>query len=128
MAPETYTLFVASNRGGTMRRIRVPFYALYALAALAVVGGMTVAAALGSYTHLLLKAGNYNALLRKQGTQAQVHGSLLTGDALHLWCRCLEAARDSQRIAVGSFRFLHLRIQFTRDAQLVQRDGMAPLP
>lgn len=51
-----------------MRRIRVPFYALYLLAGLAVVGGITVAAAAASYTRLLWKAGNYNALLRKQGT------------------------------------------------------------
>ncbi len=33
-----------------------------------------MAAALGSYTRLLLKAGNYNALLRKQGTlERQYH-------------------------------------------------------
>ena len=74
MAPETYTLFVASNRRGTMRRIRVPFYALYLLAALATVGGITVAAALASYTSLLWKAGDYNALLRRQDTlERQYH-------------------------------------------------------
>ena len=74
MAPETYTLFVASSRSGRMRQIRVPFYALYALAGLAIVGGITVAAALGSYGRLLWKAGNYNALLRRQGTlERQYH-------------------------------------------------------
>jgi murein DD-endopeptidase MepM/ murein hydrolase activator NlpD len=74
MAPETYTLFVASSRSGSMRRLRVPFYALYLLAGLAIVGGITVAAAVGSYTRLLWKAGNYNALLRKQGTlERQYH-------------------------------------------------------
>jgi murein DD-endopeptidase MepM/ murein hydrolase activator NlpD len=74
MAPETYTLFVASSRGGKMQRVRVPFYALYALAGLAVVGGITVAAAVGSYTRLLWKAGNYNALVRRQGTlERQYH-------------------------------------------------------
>jgi len=74
MAPETYTVFVASSRGGAVRRIRVPFYALYALAGLAIVGGITVAAALGSYTRLLWKAGDYNALLRRQGTlERQYH-------------------------------------------------------
>jgi murein DD-endopeptidase MepM/ murein hydrolase activator NlpD len=57
-----------------MRRIRIPFYALYLLAALAVVGGITVTAAVASYTSLLWKAGNYNALLRKQGTlERQYH-------------------------------------------------------
>jgi septal ring factor EnvC (AmiA/AmiB activator) len=74
MAPDTYTLFVASSRGGTVRRIHVPFYALYLLAGLAVVGGITVTAAVASYTGLLWKAGNYNALLRKQGTlERQYH-------------------------------------------------------
>jgi murein DD-endopeptidase MepM/ murein hydrolase activator NlpD len=74
MAPETYTVFLASSRSGTMRRIRVPLYALYALAALAVVGGITVGVAVSSYTRLLWKAGNYNALLRKQGTlERQYH-------------------------------------------------------
>jgi len=57
-----------------MRRIRVPFYALYLLAALALVGGITVAAALASYTRLLWKAGDYNALLRRQDTlERQYH-------------------------------------------------------
>jgi murein DD-endopeptidase MepM/ murein hydrolase activator NlpD len=66
MKPETYTLFVASNRRGTMRKITVPFYALHVLAVLAVVGGITVAAAVSSYTRMLWKVGNYNALRRKQ--------------------------------------------------------------
>ena len=57
-----------------MHRLRVPFYALYALAGLAVVGGITVTAAVGSYTRLLLKAGSYNALVRRQGTlERQYH-------------------------------------------------------
>jgi murein DD-endopeptidase MepM/ murein hydrolase activator NlpD len=74
MAPEIYTLFVASSRSGRMRRFRVPFYALYALAGLAVVGTITVGAAVASYTRLLWKAGNYNALLRRQGTlERQFH-------------------------------------------------------
>ena len=67
MRPETYTLFVASNRRGTMRKFTVPFYALYLLAILAVVGGVSVAAAVGSYTRMLWKVGNYNALLPEAG-------------------------------------------------------------
>ena len=62
MKPETYTLFVASNRRGTMRKVTVPFYALHVLAALAVVGGISVTAAVGSYTRMLWKVANYNAL------------------------------------------------------------------
>jgi murein DD-endopeptidase MepM/ murein hydrolase activator NlpD len=71
---ETYTLLVASNRRGTLRKVTVPFYALHVLAALSIVGAITVAAAFGSYSRMLWKVGNYNALREKQATlQQQVH-------------------------------------------------------
>jgi murein DD-endopeptidase MepM/ murein hydrolase activator NlpD len=66
MKPETYTLFVASNRSGSVRKITVPIYALHVLALLAIVGGVTISAAVGSYSRMLWKVGNYNALRRKQ--------------------------------------------------------------
>jgi murein DD-endopeptidase MepM/ murein hydrolase activator NlpD len=65
MKPETYTLFVASNRSGTVRKLTVPYYALHLLAVLAIVGGVTISAAVGSYSRMLWKVGNYNALRRK---------------------------------------------------------------
>jgi murein DD-endopeptidase MepM/ murein hydrolase activator NlpD len=68
MKPEAYTLFVASTRKGTFRKINVPVYMLHLLAVLAVVGGVTVLAAAGSYTRMLWKVGNYNALRRQQDT------------------------------------------------------------
>ena len=68
MKPETYTFFLASNRRGTMRKVSVPVYALHLLAILAVVGSITVAAAVGSYSRMLWKVGNYNTLRRQQDT------------------------------------------------------------
>jgi murein DD-endopeptidase MepM/ murein hydrolase activator NlpD len=68
MKPEAYTLFVASTRKGTLRKITIPVYVLHLLAVLAVVGGMTVLAAAGSYTRMLWKVGNYNTLRRQQDT------------------------------------------------------------
>ena len=68
MKPEAYTFFVASTRRGTLRKITVPVYALHLLLLLAVVGGVTVVAAAGSYTRMLWKVGNYNALRRQQDT------------------------------------------------------------
>src|SRR5579872_7092428 len=68
MKPAAYTFFVASSRKGTFRKIVVPVYALHLLAILAVVGGITVIAAAGSYTRMLWKVGNYNALRRQQDT------------------------------------------------------------
>ena len=68
MKPEAYTLFVASSRKGTFRKISVPVYLVHLLAILAVVGGVTVIAAAGSYTRMLWKVGNYNTLRRQQDT------------------------------------------------------------
>src|SRR5271169_3716805 len=76
MKPETYTLFMASNRRGTIRKITVPFYALHVLAVLSVVGGITVAAAIGSYSRMLWKVGNYNALRQKQDALQQQYQQL----------------------------------------------------
>jgi len=68
MKPEAYTLFIASNRNGTFRKVSVPVYVLHLLAVLVVVGGITVIAAASSYTRMLWKVGNYNALRRQQDT------------------------------------------------------------
>ncbi len=76
MKPETFTLFMASNRRGTIRKMTVPFYAVHVLAALSLVGGITVTAAVGSYTRMLWKVGNYNALRRKQENLQQRYQAL----------------------------------------------------
>ena len=68
MKPEAYTFFVASNRKGSFRKITLPGYVLHLVALLAVVGGVTVLAAAGSYTRMLWKVGNYNTLRRQQAT------------------------------------------------------------
>jgi murein DD-endopeptidase MepM/ murein hydrolase activator NlpD len=68
MKPEAYTFFVASNRKGSFRKITLPGYVLHFVAILAVVGGVTVLAAVGSYTRMLWKVGNYNTLRRQQDT------------------------------------------------------------
>jgi murein DD-endopeptidase MepM/ murein hydrolase activator NlpD len=68
MKPEAYTFFVASSRKGSLRKITLPGYVLHLVAILAVVGGVTVLAAAGSYTRMLWKVGNYNALRRQQDT------------------------------------------------------------
>jgi murein DD-endopeptidase MepM/ murein hydrolase activator NlpD len=68
MKPEAYTFFVASNRKGSLRKITLPGYVLHLVAILAVVGGVTVLAAAGSYTRMLWKVGNYNTLRRQQDT------------------------------------------------------------
>jgi murein DD-endopeptidase MepM/ murein hydrolase activator NlpD len=64
---KNYTFYIASAPG-QLRKLIVPAYLLHALAALAIIGSITVAAAVGSYSRMLWKVGNYNALRHDQET------------------------------------------------------------
>jgi Peptidase family M23 len=66
-----YTFFIACSKTGRVRRVRIPFYAVHVLAALALVGGVTVFAALNSYTRMLWKVTRYNALRRDESQLRQ---------------------------------------------------------
>ena len=61
-----------------MRRMRVPHYALHLLVVLAVVGGATVLAAVGTYSRLLWKVTAYNSLLQDQHALTQQYHDLQT--------------------------------------------------
>lgn len=78
MKGKYYTFFIASNTSGGMQRMRVPFYVLHLLTALAIVGGITVVAGMGSYSRMLWKATNYNSLRREQDTLKQQYRQLQT--------------------------------------------------
>src|SRR5580658_10417053 len=74
----SYTFFIASNATGGMRRVRMPWYVLHLVAVLAVVGGITVAAGMGSYSRMLWKATSYNSLRREQDNLKQQYVQLQT--------------------------------------------------
>src|SRR5271170_1834603 len=74
----SYTFFIASNASGGVRRVRLPWYVLHVVAILAVVGGITVAAGMGSYSRMLWKATNYNSLRREQDNLKQQYVQLQT--------------------------------------------------
>jgi murein DD-endopeptidase MepM/ murein hydrolase activator NlpD len=78
MKARQYTFFIASSASGAMRRFRVPAYALHVLALFAVVGGITVLAAVGSYSRMLWKATSYNSLRREQNDLKQQYQALQT--------------------------------------------------
>jgi len=67
MSGKSYTFFIASTPG-KLRKVIVPAYVLHGLAVLAIIGGISVAAAVGSYSRMLWKVGNYNALRHDQQT------------------------------------------------------------
>lgn len=78
MKGKSYTFFIASSASGGMRRMRVPFYVVHLLTALVVVGGITVIAAMGSYSRMLWKATSYNSLRRDQDHLKQQYVQLQT--------------------------------------------------
>src|SRR5258708_6123635 len=49
-----------------MRKLVVPAYVLHGIAALAIIGSITVLAAVGSYSRMLWKVGNYNAVRQER--------------------------------------------------------------
>lgn len=73
---KSYTLVVASSDRGSVRKVRVPFYAMYALVGLAVFGGITAVAAVTSYSRMLWKATSYNALRDEQDKLKQRYEKL----------------------------------------------------
>jgi murein DD-endopeptidase MepM/ murein hydrolase activator NlpD len=71
-------LFIAANDAGGVRRVRVPLYMIQLFMVLAIVGGVTVVFALGSYSRMLWKVTNYNALHREQVSLKKQYQQLQT--------------------------------------------------
>src|ERR1700733_12094519 len=106
MKPEAYTFFVASNRKGSFRKITLPGYVLHLVALLAVVGGITVLAAVGSYTRMLWKVGNYNALRRQQDTLKHNYEKLQSSvKDTNDWLNSLQALTTEAAMTNGFMRF-----------------------
>jgi murein DD-endopeptidase MepM/ murein hydrolase activator NlpD len=78
MNSKFYTFFIASSDSGGVRRLRIPHYVMHLLLLLVIVGGVTVGAALGSYTRMLWKVTNYNAMRRDQDNLKQQYLQLQT--------------------------------------------------
>jgi murein DD-endopeptidase MepM/ murein hydrolase activator NlpD len=76
MKGKYYTFFIASSAAGGMRRLRIPFYVLHLITLLAVVGGITILAGMGSYSRMLWKATSYNSLRREQDSLKQQYRQL----------------------------------------------------
>lgn len=72
---KNYTFYIASTPG-KLRKLIVPAYVLHGLAALAIIGTITVVAAVGSYSRMLWKVGNYNAMRHDQETLKKQYRAL----------------------------------------------------
>jgi len=65
ISSKNYTFYIASTPG-KMRKLIVPAYVIHGIAALALIGSITVLAAVGSYSRMLWKVGNYNAVRQER--------------------------------------------------------------
>lgn len=77
MKGKSYTFFIASTPG-QLRKVVVSAYVLHTIGILALVGSITIVAAVGSYTRMLWKVGNYNALRHEQDTLKRQYQQLQT--------------------------------------------------
>jgi murein DD-endopeptidase MepM/ murein hydrolase activator NlpD len=75
MRGKTYTFFIASTPG-KLRKVVVPAYLLHGVAILALIGAISVTAAVGSYTRMLWKVGNYNAVRHELETRTEQYRQL----------------------------------------------------
>jgi murein DD-endopeptidase MepM/ murein hydrolase activator NlpD len=117
MKGKYYTFFIASSASGGMRRVRVPFYVLHALAILAGVGGITVLAGMGSYSRMLWKATNYNSLRREQDTLKQQYKVLQTEvKDTNQRLDSLQSLASEVAVAYGITRFRQTPFAFSDDA------------
>jgi murein DD-endopeptidase MepM/ murein hydrolase activator NlpD len=74
---KNYTFYIATTPG-KLRKLIVPAYVLHGIAVLAIIGAVTVTAAVGSYSRMLWKVGNYNALRHDQETLKKQYRQLQT--------------------------------------------------
>jgi murein DD-endopeptidase MepM/ murein hydrolase activator NlpD len=118
MGRKDYTFFIASNASGGMRRVRVPFYVLHLLGILAVVGGITVLAGMGSYSRMLWKATDYNSLHRQQDTlKVQIRQLQTQVKDTNERLSSLQSLAGEVAMAYGITRFRQTPFQLSDDAE-----------
>jgi len=75
MRGKSYTFFIASTPG-KLRKVVVPAYLIHGVAILALIGAISVTAAVASYSRMLWKVGNYNAVRHELETRTQQYRQL----------------------------------------------------
>src|SRR6266581_2853456 len=75
MRGKSYTFFIASTPG-KLRKVVVPAYLIHGVAILALIGAISVTAAVASYSRMLWKVGNYNAVRHELEARTQQYRQL----------------------------------------------------
>ena len=121
MKGKHYTFFIASNTSGSMRKVRVPVYVLHALTVLALVGSITVAAGMGSYSRMLWKAASYNSLRRDQDALKVQYKALQTEvKDTNQRLDSLQSLASEVAMAYGIARFRQTPFSFSDDERSTQ--------
>lgn len=98
--------------------MRIPFYALPLLMLLAVVGGVTIVAGMGSYSRMLWKATSYNSLRREQDNLKQQYRQLQTEvKDTNQRLNSLQSLASEVAMAYGITRFRQTPFGLTEDAE-----------
>ena len=114
-----YTFFIASSASGAVRKVRVPFYAVPVLLTFAIVGCLTIAAAMGSYSRMLWKATNYNSLRRQQENLKAQYTQLQTQvKDTNQRLSSLQSLAGEVAMAYGITRFRQYSLQPSRTRDL----------
>src|SRR5207253_10546695 len=98
MRGKSYTFYIASTPG-KLRKVIVPAYVLHGVAVLALIGSITVTVAVGSYSRMLWKVGNYNALRHDQETLKKQYQQLQS--TVNDTNQCLDSLQRSEERRVG---------------------------
>src|SRR6202035_2183644 len=122
MKGKTYTFFIASTPG-KLKKLIVPAYVLHSIAVLAIIGGITVVAAAGSYSRMLWKVGNYNALRHDQQTLKRQYQQLQsTVNDTNQRLDSLQSLATEVAMTYGVLRY-HPAAFDTTDSQVTPEDA-----
>jgi murein DD-endopeptidase MepM/ murein hydrolase activator NlpD len=119
---KNYTFYIATTPG-KLQKLVIPAYVLHSLAVLALIGAVTVVAAIGSYSRMLWKVGNYNALRHDQETLKKQYQQLQsTVNDTNQRLDSLQSLATEVAMTYGVLRY-HPAAFDTTDSQVTPEDA-----
>lgn len=119
---KNYTFYIATTPG-KLQKLVIPAYVLHGLAVLAIIGAVTVVAAIGSYSRMLWKVGNYNALRHDQETLKKQYQQLQsTVNDTNTRLDSLQSLATEVAMTYGVLRY-HPAAFDTTDSQVTPEDA-----
>lgn len=105
MQKRFYTLLIAHDAHGRVRKLSLPSYLIYLILLAALVGGATIVAGITSYTRMLLKVASYNQLQAEREQLQQQNQTLRTTvTQTHRWLDSLQSLANEVALTYGLLR------------------------